>query len=87
MVIWQQRGEPGLETLLSLEGHQIEETPDADLEQILSTVQLRLSEPLWPAPKPKCSDKQKVQIIESIFDVQLIMPTLINYSVYPRLTE
>ena len=38
---------------------------------VFSTVQTRLSKPLWPAPKSKCSDKPKVRIIKSIFDVRL----------------
>ena len=52
-----------------------------------STVQLQLSEPFWPAPKSKHSDKQKVWIIESIFDVQLTTPIPINYSVYLKHTK
>ena len=47
------------------------------------TVQPRLSKPLWPAPKSKHSDKQKVWI----FDVWLTKPTPISYSVYHRLTK
>ena len=51
------------------------------------TVEPRLSEPLWPAPKSKRLDEQKVQVIESVFDVQLTTPTTISYSVYHRRTE
>ena len=34
------------------------------------TVQPRLSEPLWPAPKSKGSDKQEVWIIKSIHSME-----------------
>ena len=30
-----------------------------DIQSLECTVQPRLSEPLWPAPQSKCSDKQK----------------------------
>ena len=49
------------------------------------TVQPQLSEPLWPAPKSKRSDKQESSDnLESIFDVRLTTPTPISYSVYHR---
>ena len=45
------------------------------------TVQPRLSEPLWQAPKSKRSDEQKhSDNRESIFDVRLTTPTHISYS-------
>ena len=37
---------------------------------------------LWPAPKSKCSDNR-----ESVFDVRLMTPAPISYSVYHRLTK
>ena len=52
-------------------------------KQRICAVQQRLSEPCWPAPKSISKHSAKVQIIESIFDVQLTtcMCTPINYSV------
>ena len=38
--------------------------------------------PPWPTPKSKHSDKQRVRIIESIFDVRLTTPTPISYRIH-----
>ena len=58
------------------------------IAHIINIIQPQLSEPLWPAPQSKYSDKPKsLDNWESIFDVQLTTSTPISYSVHHLLTK